>query len=41
MQRVYGLRRAMQGIPPVEAMEMFITRLKKTKTNAEFLMSLR
>jgi transcription termination factor Rho len=41
MQRVYGLRRAMQGIPSVEAMEMFLTRLKKTKTNAEFLMSLR
>ncbi len=40
MQRVYGLRRAMQGIPPVEAMEMFITRLRKTKSNAEFLMSL-
>ncbi len=40
MQRVYGLRRAMQGIPPVEAMEMFIQRLKKTKSNAEFLMSL-
>ncbi len=40
MQRVYGLRRAMQGIPPVEAMDMFIQRLKKTKTNAEFLLSL-
>ncbi|HEY0966735.1 MAG TPA: transcription termination factor Rho [Opitutaceae bacterium] len=40
MLRVYGLRRAMQGIPPVEAMEMFIQRLKKTKSNAEFLMSL-
>jgi transcription termination factor Rho len=40
MLRIYGLRRAMQGIPPVEAMEMLITRLKKTKTNAEFLMSL-
>ncbi len=40
MQKVYGLRRAMQGIPPVEAMEMFIKRLKKTKTNVEFLMSL-
>ncbi len=36
MQRVYGLRRAMQGIPAVEAMEMFLTRLKKTKSNAEF-----
>ncbi|MET0262529.1 MAG: transcription termination factor Rho [Rariglobus sp.] len=40
MQRVYGLRRAMQGIPPVEAMDMLIQRLKKTKTNAEFLLSL-
>lgn len=40
MLKVYGLRRAMQGIPPVEAMEMFIKRLKKTNTNIEFLMSL-
>ena len=40
MLRVYGLRRAMQGIPPVEAMDMFIQRLKKTRTNAEFLLSL-
>lgn len=40
MVRIYGLRRAMQGIPPIEAMEMLINRLKKTKTNAEFLMSL-
>jgi len=38
--RIHGLRRAMQGIPPIEAMEMLLTRLKKTKTNAEFLMSL-
>jgi transcription termination factor Rho len=41
MARIYGLRRAMQGIPTVEAMEMLINRLKKTQTNAEFLMSLR
>lgn len=40
MVRIYGLRRAMQGIPPIEAMEMLLNRLKKTKTNAEFLMSL-
>ena len=38
--RIYSLRRAMQGIPPVEAMEMLISRLKKTKSNAEFLLSL-
>ncbi|MDR1789779.1 MAG: transcription termination factor Rho, partial [Opitutaceae bacterium] len=40
MLRVYGLRRAMQGIPAVEAMDMLIQRLKKTTTNAEFLMGL-
>jgi transcription termination factor Rho len=38
--RIYSLRRAMQGIPPVEAMEMLISRLKKTRSNAEFLLSL-
>ncbi len=38
--RIYSLRRAMQGIPPVEAMEMLISRLKKTQSNAEFLLSL-
>ncbi|MDB6095038.1 MAG: transcription termination factor Rho [Verrucomicrobia bacterium] len=41
LQRIYGLRRAMQGLGPIESMEMLITRLKKTKSNAEFLMSLR
>ena len=40
LQRIYGLRRAMQGLGPVESMEMLITRLKKTKSNAEFLMTL-
>ncbi len=40
LQRIYGLRRAMQGLGPIESMEMLITRLKKTKSNAEFLMSL-
>jgi transcription termination factor Rho len=40
MVRIHSLRRAMQGVPPPEAMEMLLTRLKKTKTNAEFLMSI-
>ena len=40
LQRIYGLRRAMQGLGPIESMEMLITRLKKTRSNAEFLMSL-
>ena len=38
--RVYALRRAMQGVPAADSMDMLIGRLKKTKTNAEFLMSL-
>jgi len=41
MQKVYGLRRAMKGVGSVEAMEMLIQRVKKTQTNAQFLMSLR
>ena len=40
LQRIYGLRRAMQGLGPIESMEMLITRLRKTKSNAEFLMGL-
>jgi transcription termination factor Rho len=40
LTRVYALRRAMQGVPAADSMEMLISRLKKTKTNVEFLMSL-
>jgi transcription termination factor Rho len=40
LQRIYALRRAMQGLGPIESMEMLITRLKKTKSNTEFLLSL-
>lgn len=40
MNKIYSLRRAMKGIPSVEAMEMLIQRVKKTKTNAEFLVTL-
>ena len=40
LSRIYSLRRIMQGVPPSEAMEMLITRLRKTRTNAEFLLSL-
>ncbi len=39
MQKIYSLRRAMKGLPSSDAMEMLIQRVKKTKTNAEFLMS--
>jgi transcription termination factor Rho len=39
--RIWILRRAINGVPPVEAMEMIVNRLKKTKSNAEFLMSMK
>jgi transcription termination factor Rho len=40
LSKIYALRRAMKGLPVPEAMEMVIQRVKKTKTNAEFLLSL-
>lgn len=39
MRKIYSLRRAMKGLPSNDAMEMLIQRIRKTKTNAEFLMS--
>ncbi|MFT5473838.1 MAG: transcription termination factor Rho, partial [Kiritimatiellia bacterium] len=41
LKRVWVLRRAINGVPPVEAMEMIVNRLKKTTTNAEFLMAMK
>ncbi len=40
LARIYALRRAMQGVPAADSVDMLIQRLKKTKTNAEFLLSL-
>jgi transcription termination factor Rho len=40
LERMWVLRRAFTGVPPVEAMEMLLNKLKKTKNNIEFLMSL-
>ena len=40
LNKIYALRRSLKGVPPAEAMEMFITRVKKTKNNPEFLMGL-
>ncbi len=40
MQKVYGLRRAMKGVPPIDAMEMLITRIKKTPSNVQFLVGI-
>jgi transcription termination factor Rho len=41
LSRTWILRRALNGVPPVEAMEMIVNRLKKTKSNAEFLLSMK
>ena len=40
LNKIYALRRSLKGVPPVEAMEMFIQRVRKTKNNPEFLMGL-
>jgi transcription termination factor Rho len=40
LDRVWQLRRVMNGVPPVEMMELLINKLKKTQNNAEFLMGL-
>ena len=37
--RVVLLRRALTGVPPVEAMELMLNKLKKTRSNVEFLLS--
>jgi transcription termination factor Rho len=39
--KIWILRRAVNGVPPVEAMELIVNRLKKTKSNAEFLMAMK
>jgi transcription termination factor Rho len=40
LDRVRTLRRVLADMHPVEAMELLTTRLRKTKSNAEFLMSM-
>ncbi len=40
MDKVRILRRVLSDMHPVEAMEMLVSRIRKTKSNAEFLMSM-
>src|SRR5690606_491879 len=40
LDRVRALRRVLADMHPAEAMEHLVTKLKKTKTNAEFLMGM-
>ncbi|MDX1950693.1 MAG: transcription termination factor Rho [Verrucomicrobiota bacterium] len=38
--KVVMLRRALTGVPPVEAMELMLAKLKKTRSNIEFLLTM-
>ena len=38
--RVVVLRRALTGVPPVEAMDLMLGKLKKTRSNIEFLLNM-
>ena len=40
LRRVWILRRVLNDMNPVEAMELLVGRMRKTKSNAEFLMSM-
>ena len=41
LSRIYILRKALAGVPPVECMELIVEKLKKIKSNAEFLLSMK
>lgn len=40
LPRIHMLRRALTSVPPAEGMEVLIERLKKTKSNIEFLLAM-
>ena len=40
LRRTYILRKVLSDMNPVEAMELLINRMARTKSNAEFLMSM-
>ena len=40
LKRMWILRRVLNDMNPVEAMEFFTSKLRKTKTNEEFLLSM-
>ena len=40
-RRICILRRVLNDMNPVDAMELLVTRLKKTQNNAEFLLSIK
>ena len=40
LRRVWILRRVLNDMNPVEAMELLVNRMRRNKTNEEFLMSM-
>jgi transcription termination factor Rho len=40
LRRVWLLRKVLSDMDPVEAMELLVSKLRKTRSNAEFLMTL-
>jgi transcription termination factor Rho len=40
LRRVWILRRVLNDMNPVEAMELLANRMRRTKSNAEFLMTM-
>jgi transcription termination factor Rho len=40
LRRIYILRKVLSDMNPVEAMELLVNRMARTKSNAEFLMSM-
>ena len=40
LKRVWLLRRVLNDMNPVEAMELLTNRMRRTKTNEEFLMTM-
>ena len=40
IERVWMLRKVLNELDPVEAMEMLVQKMRRTKVNAEFLMTI-
>ena len=40
LQRIWALRKVLNPVSPVEAMELLVDRLGKTRNNAEFLLKM-
>ena len=41
LEKIYLLRQALSDLNPLDAMNLLLTRMKKTNSNAEFLLSMK